>query len=686
MNALKEHSFQMNTPHAGGTVLNESVGGHLRDLFKTATWQEHLRALSESIGFSLVVYSETREQIFASSVPLRHRFLSLSGEPHAQCEAQCAPHIMSALATGKPEVFKCYCKIMSFVIPIEYRGEKAVILGQGTFSSYEDFRECMNLALDEGLEEIPIPMPVTFTSQQRTSKICRFVSDSLKNLLTSSQETLALKKKIENLKNTLLVWPAAAEDRPEALYRTMISKLFELFEIDNVSILVYESIQGRYMTRYSLSKTSTITETMRIGQNDVIVLELLAGKPFVTELKTEEGGVKKAFSVFPIMVNKRLVALLRLEDKGLSAEDKQMIASFCRQSSLAIENYRLHQELYRKYGDFAVLSEMTKSLTNIQNYETLIQKILDMSTELVKAEQGSLMLLDRETNALFLEARKGNGVEAKEKLRIPTGEGIAGKVAERGEAFLVKNLERDPRIRRKNRGHYKTMSFVSVPLKVEDRVIGVLSLSDKITGEVFDEEDLKLIQSFATHAAVIMERNTFYNKTEELKKLTVTDSLTGLHNRRYLSERLSEELSRSERTGHHLSLVMMDLDGFKVCNDTLGHRFGDSVLQNVAEILVKTVRSMDIVTRYGGDEFVIMLPETGQQVAMDIAERLRINIEKKIAILEDKAATESYTLTASIGVACYPQHGETGEILLEHVDKALYRAKKKGKNRIEVYS
>jgi diguanylate cyclase (GGDEF)-like protein len=182
-----------------------------------------------------------------------------------------------------------------------------------------------------------------------------------------------------------------------------------------------------------------------------------------------------------------------------------------------------------------------------------------------------------------------------------------------------------------------------------------------------------------------MERNVFFNQTEELKKLTITDHLTGLLNRRYLYERLKEELARSERHGHLLSLLMLDLDGFKYCNDTLGHLFGDQTLKEIAETLLNTVRSMDVVARYGGDEFMVILPETAESLAIDIAERLRSNVAKKVVPTQD-AAGGPRTLTASIGIVCYPEHGETVELLLENVDKALYRAKNKGKNRIEVFS
>ena len=296
------------------------------------------------------------------------------------------------------------------------------------------------------------------------------------------------------------------------------------------------------------------------------------------------------------------------------------------------------------------------------------------------------MLLDHTTDALLLEVKKGIVEGVGLKLRINRGEGIAGKVMELGEALLVENVENDPRIRQKNRQHYKTRSFVSVPLKIDDRTIGVLNLSDKTTGEVFDEEDLKLIQSFATHAAIVMERNALYNKSEELKKLAITDSLTGLLNRRYLYERLKDEVTRSERRKHNLCLLMLDLDEFKYCNDIFGHLFGDRTLKTLAETLVNTLRSIDIIARFGGDEFMVILPETAEPQALEIAKRMRSNIAKQVVLPDDSTLVRPRTLTASIGIVCYPQHGDTLELLIENVDKAMYRAKNKGKNKIEVFS
>lgn len=683
----------MNKKYFGGNVPVPDTKENLQGLFKDESWWDHFASISENLGFSLSVFSQSGIPIFVptGTIPPCQEFCA-TPEFKSKHEAYCHPLIMNTLATGKPDIFKCYAKVMCFALPIIYMEEKAVILGQGSFSSYEDFRECVNIVQAAGNETISISAPLSFTNFQQAWKVCGFVANSVNKLLQNTQENISLRKKFESLKMIIGMWGASAEERPESLYRDMIGRLSSLLDIDSIAILVFDHTQKKYTTLYSLLRSRGTPEIFSINEDDAVVRDLSAGKEFVlsaepiTDPRADFLRGMGALYFFPIIANKRLVAILRIDDRGLKETDQQVITAFCQQAALSIENYHLKQELYKKFDQFAAISELTKSITPIQNYETLLQAILEMSAELLKAEQGSLMLLDRETDVLLVEAKKGIIDGVGEKHRINRGEGIAGKVAQSGEAILVENLENDPRIHQMNRQHYKTRSFVSIPLKIDGRIIGVLNLSDKATGEVFNKEDLKLIQSFATHAAVVMERNVFINKTEELTKLTITDSLTGLLNRRYLHERLKDELARSARHGHTFGLLMMDIDGFKLCNDTLGHPVGDKVLRAVADTLLNTVRSIDIVARYGGDEFMVILPETVKSVALDIAERIRSSVSQTVVHANEGSRPGSYTVTTSIGIACYPEHGKTVELLLENVDKALYRAKNEGKNRVKVFT
>jgi diguanylate cyclase (GGDEF)-like protein len=664
--------------------LNVKIGDNLKDLLATDPWRDLFATLSESLGFSLSVYSPTGVQILtlSGSPSPCASFRATSPDFESQCKTFCQPRIVNTLATGKPDVFKCYSKIMTFAIPISYLDDKAVIVGQGSFSSYVDFRESMDRATANGLDSLSIRAPLVFTSRDQAWKACRFVDDTIKRLLSNLQETVALRRKFESLLSVFSLWGSAAAERPEVRYQDMLYNLSTLLDINRITLLALDRQAGRYVSLYGLSKSGAQTESLSLGTDDTVVKELLSGKPFVRSSRPPDCA---SCYFFPILLKGALSGILFLADRKLAERDRQIISGFCKQTALFIENFQLRQDLYKKLNRFASMSELTRAITPIQNYKTLLQMILDKSAELLRAEQGSLMLLDQKTDLLLIEAKKGMPQGVPGKIMMRRGEGIAGKVVEQGEPILVKNLESDPRIRQKNRQHYKTLSFVSVPLKIADRIIGVLNLSDKTTGEVFDEEDLKLIQSFATQAAVVLERNEFYHRSEELKKLTITDSLTGLLNRRYLLERLKDEVSRSERHNHPLSLLMLDLDGFKHCNDTRGHLFGDRMLKSVADMLLKAVRTMDIVARYGGDEFMVILPETGQDVAISIAERLKTSVAA-MPVFEDGSLPACDALTASIGIVCYPDHGDSVEFLLERVDQSLYRAKNKGKNRIEVYA
>ena len=140
--------------------------------------------------------------------------------------------------------------------------------------------------------------------------------------------------------------------------------------------------------------------------------------------------------------------------------------------------------------------------------------------------------------------------------------------------------------------------------------MGVLNIADKITGEVFSEDDLNLLLSFATHASIAIERSEYYNKSEVLKKISITDPLTELLNRRYFEERLMEEIERSRRYHYPLSLIILDIDDFKNYNDVNGHLIGDEGLRITASCIRNAVRTIDVVARYGGEEFAVILPQT----------------------------------------------------------------------------
>lgn len=254
--------------------------------------------------------------------------------------------------------------------------------------------------------------------------------------------------------------------------------------------------------------------------------------------------------------------------------------------------------------------EINKAVGSTLDFEELMRIILDKSTELTKATQGSLMIFDESKMELTIKATKGFNEKIVEQFRIKPGEGIAGWVLKEGIPVVVRDIEKDERFGKKNRPRYKTGSFISIPLKINSRTVGVLNIADKITGEVFSEDDLNLLLSFATHASIAIERSEYYNKSEVLKKISITDPLTELLNRRYFEERLMEEIERSRRYHYPLSLIILDIDDFKNYNDVNGHLIGDEGLRITASCIRNAVRTIDVVARYGGEEFAVILPQT----------------------------------------------------------------------------
>lgn len=211
----------------------------------------------------------------------------------------------------------------------------------------------------------------------------------------------------------------------------------------------------------------------------------------------------------------------------------------------------------------------------------------------------------------------------------------------------------------------------------------MLNIADKIGGAAFDEADLRLLQTIANQACVALELSDLYQKSEDLKRISITDPLTELYNRRFFQDRLTEEIQRAKRHSQFLSLIMLDIDNFKNYNDSHGHLAGDEALKATAAILKNSVRSIDMVARYGGEEFAVILPMTDIAAAHDVAERIRSGMADRL--FPDRALTLEARLSVSLGIACFPRDSESLFELVGNADKALYLAKVNGKNLVSVF-
>lgn len=309
--------------------------------------------------------------------------------------------------------------------------------------------------------------------------------------------------------------------------------------------------------------------------------------------------------------------------------------------------------------------------------------ILTHSRELLQAERASLWVFDEGSNELILRAATGFSAAHSEVGRLRIGEGISGGVLESGQPLIVENLAIAGLTPAPAERNYKTDSFISYPITMSGRKIGVLNVTDKVGGISFNTVDLSLLDVIGPQIAVALERAEWQERATQFQLMSITDPLTGLLNRRYLEERLTEELNRSKRYSYPMSCLMIDIDDFKSYNDRNGHQAGDVALKITAHSLKAALRSADIACRYGGEEFCILLPQTSLSEAGVIAERMRQKVTE--TDYPYGKAQPRGTVSISIGISTFGKHIDTAESVIAAADRALYTAKSMGKNRIEFY-
>jgi diguanylate cyclase (GGDEF)-like protein len=327
----------------------------------------------------------------------------------------------------------------------------------------------------------------------------------------------------------------------------------------------------------------------------------------------------------------------------------------------------------------AILTDIVKTANSILEPRKVIELIMAKIQQLIPSEAWSMLMVDEERQELTFELALGEKAKDVSSFRVRIGEGIAGWVAETGEPTIVNDVSRDPRFSGKfdSKTQFQTRSILCAPLISRGRTIGVVEIINRLGGG-FTRSDLEMLLTLVEPCAIAIENAILFQKTEQL---TITDDLTRLFNSRYLNVYIGREIKRCKRHGIPLSVIFLDLDGFKRVNDQYGHLAGSRTLAEVGGILAQAVRESDILARYGGDEFVVVLPETPPSGAMVIAERIRRAIETHCFL---EAQGLQARISASFGIAAYPDHALTPEGLIQKADQAMYRVKERNKNGIEL--
>jgi len=660
----------------------------------TSTWVAAQESAAREAGLSVLLIEGTQPPQLAESNNNSICKAFQSSPSHAQlCEPFCGEAFARAQAAGEAVYYRCHAGLHCFAMPIQHesqRPQQLAVIGGRAFLSSADYRRLVERFRDGDLQSLWSPEllnNVIFSTPDELEKLAaRLSSEAAKGeLLPPSSPATAAEPPPQ----------AAGEAHGEAtapLHGNSHAIRQSLRESCQHALAILKS-------EYGIEPAALIfrieEKFVRLGVRGgmdalaAIVCERLNGD--WPELR-ERGAVHESplsltfqggeAEVFPLTVGGELRGALVVGRAPLNPAARASIGEFCAAHVLPLEILRLREELQRRMLAAHHLQSFSAVLNAVEPEEAY-STILRHSVELMRSERGSLMLFDEGANELKVQAAIGPRAEVAQKMHFSLDASLCGAVLNDGRPLVVKNLRAAGHAPAPADRNYKSDSFISYPIIIGGRRIGVLNMTDKLGGEVYDDLDLNLLELIAPQLALALDRASWHQKATQFQLLSITDPLTGLVNRRYMEERLAEEVERTKRHHFEMSFLMLDIDHFKLYNDRQGHQAGDLALEMTAQCLKSALRTEDVASRYGGEEFTVLLPQTSIGEACVIAERIRRRVER--TQFPHGETQPHRAVTVSIGISAFEAELETPSAIIGAADQALYAAKKRGRNCVDIF-
>jgi diguanylate cyclase (GGDEF)-like protein/putative nucleotidyltransferase with HDIG domain len=466
----------------------------------------------------------------------------------------------------------------------------------------------------------------------------------------------------------------------EDLLRKVWEELRRLFDVENFYIgsldpvrdemhFDLEIIDGMRMPKRSRPAGNHLTEYVIRTRQPVLIRDNFVAA--VQKLGVEAIRSRGCFCCVPLVAYDHAIGAMAVFSDHEHAFDEghlELLRVLASEASIAIENARLFNEERTKARHLALLNTISRNAIATLNPDEMLAKIVEQLETGLTHDHIGIGTLEYSTRELVIQAEGGARRGALGQ-RIPLGAGLVGHVARSGQMAIynaasptdtaLKPLLAD------------SVAAIALPVFYAEQLHGILYVESAKAIDFTDEEVL-LLRTLADLIAGALHNALSFQKAQEQ---AITDGLTGVKTHRFFMEALSGEWKRSTRAGRSFALVLMDLDRFKFVNDFYGHLEGDLVLQRVGQILESNCRRSDVVSRYGGDEFVILMPETNMEHARQLASKLRGWVSAD-PLLREK------NISASFGIACYPLHGSTPQELIQVADASMYLSKHQGGNAV----
>ncbi len=680
--------------------------------------KELLTKLTAESGLAVVIVDENSQPTAASNNNSMCRALYSSQEFAPRCAEFCGRVPAMTAHAGKAVEYECYagltCSAVSFAA-----GEKRLtaIVGR-TFLKAANYRRATERAISGDWNKFPpseffdnvlltgsgrvIEKLVKKIENLSSEQKAFFSDEETQTIETSAQsmeipmpdissliahfhqksapqiaESTNLKKKRDEA-GELAVWRSLFSSLLKLNYRQACEAILDFLgkRYGLHSMMWLERRDNRFETVLATGAMLERRVEIGVAVDDARLIKAARSESALAlreRQRDANSGGHETITLFPVAVGGEIRSALVVGDDLGESDRQKRLAHFCRTVATELEILRLREEISRRDWITKAVGKFNESLKRIDSEDFWIN-LTQICAEMLRAERASLLIFDEKQQIFKTEAAIGSPEFSNFERKI--GERIAQKTLNAGKPLIAESAAQIG-LPAAPEGEYKTDSFIVYPISIGERKLAALNFTDRAGGESFNQYDLELLQAITPQIAVAIDRAGLKNKAGEMEQRSVTDALTGLLNRRYLEERLIEEIKRSNRYGYPMSFVMIDVDDFGKFNKDFGVLVGDEVLRRTVKAMVSTLRGADIAARYGGEEFCVLLPQTTLNEALMIAERIRQSVEN--------IKFPQRQITISVGVTTFTYEVSTPEQIIQTSDTALRAAKQSGKNNVQVF-
>jgi diguanylate cyclase (GGDEF)-like protein len=505
---------------------------------------------------------------------------------------------------------------------------------------------------------------------RRTAKVAAENRDLIQQASRLSEELRALYEVSGALSSTL---------DADQVFDRIATLLQQMFDVSDFYVALCDPEQQQVRFELEIAHGVRLPKRSRPTGNHLAEYIVRTKQPLLLRGNVSEEAAKLgvqpeqgagSFCGVPLLARDQVIGVMALHGRQENLFDEghlELIRAMGNAGSVAVENARLSREGQTKTRDWALLNEVSRTAIEEFGPEEMLSKVAEQLERGLAYDHIGLAMLDHAAEEVAIHAESGRRRGAMVR-RLAFGEGYVGRVARTGQMQIVHEFSAAEGDRPVLEG---SLSGMAMPIFYADQLRGILYIETAEKTNFSDEQAL-LLHTLADLVSVALHHSV---TLQNAKEQAITDGLTGVKTHRFFVEALSAEWNRATRTNRAFSLVLADLDRFKFVNDFHGHLEGDGVLQRFGHVLEQNCRRSDVVARYGGDEFVILMPETNVEQSFQLAQKLRAALSAD-PLLHDK------NVTASFGIASFPLHGATPQELIQVADASMYLSKHRGGNTV----